>query len=294
LSRSPLFTALKNMFRNAMMSFASILSVTSTLVILGIVLLLILNVNNLTNEFTDKFDVMRVQVAYEYTPEQVDQLIAAYEADPNVESVLLITREEAFEQMKEDWGDEAELLEGLPDNPLSDTLEVRVLDVSLSDETYERLDNIDPNDTIYYYKTTIERILRISNVIRNVGIILIVVLLFITMLVINNTVRIGIASRKSQIQIMRYVGATRGYIRHPYLIEGIILGILGSVISSVLLYYGYLQVTDMAAANLADLTAQPLLNADVVILRIGILNLIIGIGVGLIGSLFSVRKYLKV
>ncbi len=277
-----------------MMSFASILSVTSTLVILGIVLLLILNVNNLTNEFTDKFDVMRVQVAYEYTPEQVDQLIAAYEADPNVESVLLITREEAFEQMKEDWGDEAELLEGLPDNPLSDTLEVRVLDVSLSDETYERLDNIDPNDTIYYYKTTIERILRISNVIRNVGIILIVVLLFITMLVINNTVRIGIASRKSQIQIMRYVGATRGYIRHPYLIEGIILGILGSVISSVLLYYGYLQVTDMAAANLADLTAQPLLNADVVILRIGILNLIIGIGVGLIGSLFSVRKYLKV
>jgi cell division transport system permease protein len=282
------------MFRNAMMSFASILSVTSTLVILGIVLLLILNVNNLTNEFTDKFDVMRVQVAYEYTPEQVDQLIAAYEADPNVESVLLITREEAFEQMKEDWGDEAELLEGLPDNPLSDTLEVRVLDVSLSDETYERLDNIDPNDTIYYYKTTIERILRISNVIRNVGIILIVVLLFITMLVINNTVRIGIASRKSQIQIMRYVGATRGYIRHPYLIEGIILGILGSVISSVLLYYGYLQVTDMAAANLADLTAQPLLNADVVILRIGILNLIIGIGVGLIGSLFSVRKYLKV
>lgn len=93
---------------------------------------------------------------------------------------------------------------------------------------------------------------------------------------------------------MRYVGATRGYIRHPYLIEGIILGILGSVISSVLLYYGYLQVTDMAAANLADLTAQPLLNADVVILRIGILNLIIGIGVGLIGSLFSVRKYLKV
>lgn len=277
-----------------MMSLASILSVTSTLVILGIVLLLILNVNNLTMEFTDKFDVMRVQVAYEYTPEQVQQLKTAFEAVPNVDSVLLITRDEAFAQMKEDWGEEADLLEGLPENPLSDTLEVRVSDVSLSDQTYEELDKVDENDTIYYYKTTIERILRISNVIRNVGIILIVVLLFITMLVINNTVRIGIASRKSQIQIMRYVGATRGHIRHPYLIEGGILGILGAGISSVLLYFGYQEVIRMAAADLADLTAQPLLRADVVILRIGILNLIIGIGVGLIGSLFSVRKYLKV
>lgn len=292
--RSPFFTALKNMVRNAMMSLASILSVTSTLVILGIVLLLILNVNNLTKEFTDKFDVMRVQVAYDYTPEQTLAMKAAFEAVPNVESVLLITRDEALEQMKQDWGEDSVLLEGLKENPLSDTLEVRVMDVSLSDQTYEELDRIDENDTIYYYKTTIERILRVSNVIRNVGIILIVVLLFITMLVINNTVRIGIASRKSQIQIMRYVGATRGHIRHPYLIEGVILGLLGAVISSVLLYYGYQEVVDMAAANLSDLTAQPLLSADVLIMRIGILNLIIGIGVGLVGSLFSVRKYLKV
>ncbi len=78
------------------------------------------------------------------------------------------------------------------------------------------------------------------------------------------------------------------------MIEGVILGLLGAVISSVLLYYGYQEVVDMAAANLSDLTAQPLLSADVLIMRIGILNLIIGIGVGLVGSLFSVRKYLKV
>lgn len=294
MTHTPFFTALKNMYRNAMMSFASILSVTSTLVILGMVILMILNVNHLTQEFTDRFDVMRVQVDYDYTREQVEELKAKFEEIPNVESVVLITREEAFEEMKESWGDEADLLEGLPSNPLSDTLEVYVEDVALSDETYEALDRVDPNDTIYYYKTTIERILRITRVIRNVGIVLIVVLLFITMLVINNTVRIGIASRKSQIHIMRYIGATRGHIRHPYLIEGILLGILGGVISTVLLYYGYQEVMTMAAANLSDLTSQPLLQADSVVFQIGVLNLIIGIGVGLVGSLFSVRKYLKV
>ncbi|NLY37364.1 MAG: ABC transporter permease [Tissierellia bacterium] len=290
-----LLSSLRNIKRNALMSFASIFSITSTLVILGIVIALILNVNHLTDEFVDKFNVLNIQISDSYSDKKIDELITTVEAEENVKSVILITKEEALEKMKKDFEGHSETLEGLPENPMPNALRIELQDVEKAEETIAKFEKIDKDNEIHYYRDTVNKILRITSVIKTVGMVLIMILLITTVFVVNNTIRVSIAGRRTEIGIMRYVGATRGFIRRPYLIEGIILGLLGAAISTAIVSYGYGEFIRMTLDSLSQLTQEkPLLETMYIVKRVGLLAVVIGIGVGMIGSIFSVRKYLRV
>lgn len=288
-------SSLKNIKRNALMSFASIFSITSTLVILGIVIALILNVNHLTDEFVDKFNILNLQISDDYSDSQIADLEKQVGDMSNIESVLLITKEEALEKMKDDFEDHSETLEGLPENPMPNVLRIELKDVEEAEATIALLEEIDKDNEIHYYRDTVNKILNITGVIKTVGMALILILLITTVFVVNNTIRVSIAGRSTEIGIMRYVGATRGFIRRPYLVEGIILGLLGALISTGLIYFGYDQFISMAFESLSQLSHdKPLLDTIYIVKRVGFLAVIIGIGVGMVGSIFSVRKYLRV
>lgn len=290
-----LLSSLKNIKRNALMSFASIFSITSTLVILGIVISLILNVNHLTDEFVDKFNILNLQISDRYSDRQIQELISVVEAGDNIKSVLLITKEEALEKMKKDFEGHSDTLEGLPENPMPNVLRIELNDVEKAEDTIRKLEEIDKDNEIHYYRDTVNKILNITGVIKTVGMVLILILLITTVFVVNNTIRVSIAGRRTEIGIMRYVGATRGFIRRPYIIEGLILGLLGAAISTFIVSYGYGEFIRMTLESLSQLSQdKPLLDTVYIVKRVGFLAVVIGIGVGMIGSIFSVRKYLRV
>lgn len=290
-----LVSSIKNIKRNALMSFASVFSITSTLIILGIVIALILNVNHLTDEFVDKFNILNLQVSDDYSDKDIEKLTGQVESMDNIKSVLLITKEEALEKMMEDFADHKETLEGLPENPMPNVLRIELTDVEKAEETIGKLEEIDKNNEIHYYRDTVNKILSITGVIKTVGMVLILILLITTVFVVNNTIRVSIAGRRTEIGIMRYVGATRGFIRRPYLVEGILLGLLGAIVSTTIIHYGYSEFIRMALESLNQLSQdKPLLETSYIVKRVGFLAVIIGIGVGMVGSIFSVRKYLRV
>ncbi|NLY72242.1 MAG: ABC transporter permease [Tissierellia bacterium] len=288
-------SSLKNIKRNALMSFASIFSITSTLIILGIVIALILNVNHLTDEFVDKFNILNLQISDDYSDGDIEELEAKISSMDNIKSVTLITKEEALEKMKKDFEGHSETLEGLPENPMPNVLRIELKDVEQAEATIVKLEEIDKDNEIHYYRDTVNKILNITDVIKTVGMVLILILLITTVFVVNNTIRVSIAGRRTEIGIMRYVGATRGFIRRPYLVEGIILGLLGAVISTALINFGYDKFIGMTLSSLSQLGQdKPFLDTLYIVKRVGFLAVIIGIGVGMVGSIFSVRKYLRV
>lgn len=290
-----ILSSLKNIKRNALMSFASVFSITSTLVILGIVISLILNVNHLTDEFVDKFNILNIEISDEYDDAKIAAFQKQVEEDPNIKTVVLITKEEGLEKMKEEFSEHSETLQNLPKNPLPNVLRVEMTDVEQAEETISRLEKIDNANQIRYYRDTVNKILRITEVIKTVGLVLILILLITTVFVVNNTIRVSIAGRRAEIGIMRYVGATRGFIRKPYIIEGILLGLVGAAFSTAIISYGYEEFIQLTLESLSQMTQQrPLLDTLYIVKRFGFLSVVIGIGVGMIGSIFSVRKYLRV
>ena len=290
-----ILSSLKNIKRNALMSFASVFSITSTLVILGIVISLILNVNHLTDEFVDKFNILNIEISDEYDDAKIAAFQKQVEEDPNIKTVVLITKEEGLEKVKEEFSEHSETLQNLPKNPLPNVLRVEMTDVEQAEETIGRLEKIDNANQIRYYRDTVNKILRITEVIKTVGLVLILILLITTVFVVNNTIRVSIAGRRAEIGIMRYVGATRGFIRKPYIIEGILLGLVGAAFSTAIISYGYEEFIQLTLESLSQMTQQrPLLDTLYIVKRFGFLSVVIGIGVGMIGSIFSVRKYLRV
>ncbi len=287
-------SALKNIFKNIFLSLASVFTIFSTLVILGIILALILNVNYLTASFADMFNKISLEISDEYTESDIKTLGQKLESIENVEAIRFVSKEEAFEEIKKQFADNSDALKGFSENPMSNSYVIEIQEVEKSNETIEKITKIDNRNIVYYSKDEVRKLLGIINTIRNVGLGLIAIFLITTVFVVHNTVRVSISSRKMEVEIMRHIGATRSFIRRPYIVEGIILGVLGAIVSSVVIYYGYQEMVSRILDSLQKTVQAPLLDTPYIIKRVGLLNVVIGIGVGMIGSLYSVRRYLKV
>lgn len=293
MRRSRFLTALRNIFKNALMSFASIVSVAFTLIMLGMVLLLLINAEYATEKVGERFDTMRYLINEEYEAEQIEELQAKLAQVDNVSTVELVTKEEAWQQTMEDFGDDAEAFSGMK-NPLPNVFQIQIDDIEKAAQTIETIENIDPEDNVRYDRDVADIITNFARVIRIAGGVLIGALLFITILSIVNTIRVGISSRQSEITIMRYIGATRQYIRGPFLIEGAILGLVGAALSAVIIYYSYHEVEQLVQRYLSRMSSEIMITDQRLLLQIMVLNLVIGVCVGFLGSLYSMRKHLKV
>lgn len=294
MRHSRFITALRNIFKNALMSFASVVSVAFTLIMLGMVLLLLINAEYATEKIGERFDTMRYVIPKEITADELQNLQSDIQAIDNVKEVVLITKEEGWRQMMSDLGEDAAAFEGMGSNPLPDMFNIKINDIELADQTLEQIEAIDTEENVRYDRDVADIITNFARVIRIAGTVLIGALLFITILSIVNTIRVGISSRQSEITIMRYIGATRGYIRGPFLIEGAILGMIGAIISGVVIYYSYNEVQHLVQRYLSMMSNQILITDQKLLIQIIVLNVIIGVCVGFLGSLYSMRKYLKV
>jgi len=281
-------------WRNRMMSLASIGSVTSTLIILGIILIMVLNVNNLAIMLKQEFDEIEVFISEDATEEQVNSLKSNLENTEGIAEIVYKSKEDALETMQEQLEDKSYLLEDLEENPFPDSFIIRVDNLEDSELVVNSINEMEGIEDIKYFRDIVERMLTISTLVRNGGLIVIGILILISIFIISNTIKITVAARQKEISIMKYVGATNGFIRGPFIVEGVLLGIIGSIVAISIIGFGYKYLFEVASQKLyvfATVYMIPYysLFSDIVIMFISI-----GVGIGVIGSVVSLRRFLKV
>jgi len=282
------------MWRNRAMGIASIGSVGATLTILGIILILILNINNVMYTTKEQFDEIQVYLMDEVEQEEIEEIGKTINKFDGVISVIFQSKEQALEIMKEDWGDEGYLLEGLEENPLPNSYIIQLESIEKADNIVTQLEELDGIEEVKYYNDIIEKLMSVANFIRIGGIVVIAILVFISIFIISNTIKITVAARKKEIGIMKYVGATNEFIRGPFLVEGILLGLIGTSISIFIVYYGYKYLFQVVSDKLYVMLTVYMVSPYSLFADIAIIFIAIGVGIGMLGSIVSLRKFLRV
>lgn len=279
------------------MGLASIGSVTAVLIILGFVLIIVLNVNNVALVTKETFDEIAVYLKDEVEDDQIDEMGKAFKEIDGVMGVAFQTKDYALEQLKEDWGENAFLLEGLRNNPLPNTYIVQLVDVSKSEEVIEQIKTFEGVEDVQYYKDAVNSLIKIADFIKKAGAAMIIILLLISVFIISNTIKITVLNRYKEIELMQYIGATNGYVRGPFMIEGIMLGLMGSVVAILIIFMGYNYIINYLAGRYVALLSGMsgyMVGVEMILNDLIIIFLTIGIGIGILGSLISLKKFLSV
>ncbi len=286
--------SIKNLWRNRLMSFASMSSVAATLMILGIIFILILNISSLAQGAKDQFDTIQVYLVDDLDGQQVDQLGEELYKLEGVKEIYFETKQDALNKMKLEWEDNAYLLEGLEENPLPNSYIVTLYDIGYAEYVVDEIRQMSGVEEVKFYQDVVLKILEITNYIKNIGMVIIFILVAISTFIIHNTIKLAVNARKREIGIMKYVGATSWFVRWPFLLEGTLLGIFGALIAIGILYVGYSYTYAMFTSKFYVLIAAYLVTAKSVISDLLVIFVVIGAGIGALGSLLSMRRYLHV
>ncbi|PZE19268.1 permease-like cell division protein FtsX [Paenibacillus xerothermodurans] len=291
----------KNVVRNGWMSFASISSISISLFVLGIFLLLSLNVNYLAQQIEQQVEI-RVYLELNTPQEKISELQGQIASFSQVANVKFVSKEQGLVQLREKMGEGGrQLLEGFDgdNNPLNDSFTVEVTqprEVAAVAQKINEINSTDPVKPIHrvsYGQGTVETMFKVTQIIRNIGLVLVAGLALTAMFLISNTIKLTIVARRREISIMKMVGATNSFIRWPFFIEGALLGVVGSAIPVAILLYGYWQLMHSPQLNL-NLMMIKLLPFEQIVFTLSGLLLGIGIMIGIWGSTLSVRKFLRV
>lgn len=282
--------ASKNVFSNGWMSLASIFTVLASLLVFGFFLVLTVNLNYIATQLEGDYEIILI-VDETYNKDQVKELGEKIKAVENVKDLTLDTKESRLEEWKTELG--AELLEGYEeDNPLRDWYMLTLEDLSQADATIESIEGFDGIAKIVRNQDTIDKLVTMTNYLGRVSVWVMIALALVSVFIISNTIKLTVFTRSKEINIMKFVGATDWFIRWPFIIEGIIIGLIGAIISFIVVAYGYQGILGLIGAlDISFVKFKPF--SSVVLPLIGAF---IGLGVvlGGVGSLISVRKHLKV
>ena len=284
--------AFKNIFSNGWMTLASIFTVTASLLVLGIFMVLTVNLNSMVGNLEGNYQIV-VIVDETVNDEGLISIGQQLKNIPNVETAILNTNEERFSTLQEKMGDNASLLDRYKDdNPLRDMYLVTLTDLSQSESTVKDMEKISGIIKIQQNEEAINKLVNIANYIRHFSVWIIVALAVVSIFIIANTIKLTVYTRRKEINIMKFVGATDWFIRWPFIIEGIFIGIIGSVFSIALIILGYGAISGVVdSLNIMFFTMKPLaeLYTPIIAASLGL-----GIILGGLGSLISVRKHLNV
>ncbi|WP_349408616.1 permease-like cell division protein FtsX [Pseudalkalibacillus sp. SCS-8] len=283
----------KNLGRNGWMSFASVSAVTVTLLLVGVFLILLLNINAIASQVEDDVEI-KAYLEKTTKDEQHDEIEKQLSSIDRVESVTFVPKEEGLDSLIESLGDQGKVFESLrKENPLPDAFAVKTVTPQDTPAVAAKIEGIENVTKVEYGKGTVEKLFKVTDAARNVGMILIVALLFTAMFLIANTIKITIVTRGREIEIMKLVGATNAFIRWPFFVEGFLLGVLGALVPIGILILAYQFVYEAVSMNLKTVFIQ-LLPVYPLMFQLAGLLIVIGAFIGVWGSMTSVRKFLKV
>ena len=288
----------KNIGRNKLFSLASVATMAACIFLFGLFFSVILNFNYIVKKAEEG---VAITVFFEENLEdsKVEEIGDALRDRDDVLKVTYVSADEAWDTFKDEYfGESKDLAEGFKDdNPLagSDNYEVYMKDVESQKEVVKFAEGLDGVRKVNKSDVVAKTLSSVNKLILYVSAAIILILLIVTVFLISNTVTIGITVRKEEIAIMKYIGAKDGFVRAPFIIEGLVIGLIGAVIPLVILYFVY----DKAVAYV--MTKFSLLNNIIEFLPVTTVyrtllpvGLILGVGIGFIGSAFTIRKHLRV
>lgn len=289
---------LKNIWRNKMFSLASIATMAACIFLFGIFFCVVENFQYMVRE-AEKSVAVTVFFDEGLSEEEIQAIGARIQERSEVREATFVSADESWEQYKEIYfQDNPELAEGFADdNPLANQAhyEIYLNDVEQQESLVEWLGSVDGVRKINQSAQVADILTNFNMLIGYISIAVIVLLLCVSVFLISNTVTIGIAVRKEEIAIMKLIGATNGFVKAPFVVEGIIIGILGAAFPLALLYYLYTQLIGFVSEKFNALTGLleflPVSDMFRILLPVG---LALGVGIGFFGSFFTIRKHLKV
>ena len=283
------------LWRNKTMSFTSIISIAAMLTLFGVVMLMIVNLNGLAYQTGEKLDKVVFFLKDEASPSDVNDFIDNLHNNNKVKKVSYVSRDEALKEFKESFGDNSKILENIPGgNPLPASVTVEMKKLSYGKEIEDKYKDLPIVEDHNYYYDFVTQMIKVQNGVKYVGAGIVLILVLVSVLIIHNTIKIAISNRRKEINIMKYVGATNTYIRGPFLINGIIFGVVGALIAGFITMKLYEILYDRLNPQLYDITHVDLVSALAIRTDLFIIFLCIGVGIGFFGSLFSTKKFLDV
>lgn len=282
-----------NVFRNKWFTLASLATISACLFIFGIAYSLLVNFQHMVKTAEEG---VSITVFYDegLSQEEIDLIGAQIEARTEVSKVVFVSADEAWAEFSAELGEAAE---GITENPLVNSAnhEVYLNDVSAQAHLVKYIEQIEGVRKVNQSEFTANLFTGVNSLVTYVSIGMIAILLSVSVFLISNTVTIGISVRKEEITVMKYIGATDFFVRAPFVFEGMIIGLIGSALPLVLLYYIYEVALKFLAEKFAFLSSLlvtlPVWDVFVVLIPV---SLVIGVGIGFFGSFFTVRKHLKV
>ena len=264
------------------------------MLILGLFFVAFVNVNMFTREIEKDYNVIQIYVKDGADEELTQSIGAELERTDGVDKVVFVTKDEAMESLKEKWGENGYLLENLPENPLPDSYMVYVSDKDSANSVAASAPEIKGVDDVVYYRDTIEKLAQVSHFIEVGSLIAMAFLIIVSIIIVANTIKLTVFNREKEISIMKYLGATNWFVKAPFIWGGIIIGVLSSVIATGLTYLIYTKISGIIGSDIMRILSVSIVPAEQLTYVLLGAFLILGIGIGVIGSAISIRKFLNV
>ena len=280
----------KNIFKHGFMSFATVTIIIACLIIMGSVSLVSVNIDKLISDLEDQNEIIAF-VNEDYTDEQAKALSSQVNAIDNIASAEFVNREQAMENFMGNYDEE--LMEGVDASVFRNRFVIQLVDIADMAKTQSDLLEINGIDKVNAHTDYADSFVKVRNIMSVISMVLIVVLIFISFFIMSNTIKLATFSRREEIGIMKMIGASNAFIRMPFIIEGLILGLLGAVIGFFIMWGVYDAVTGQLVQAMTGsfLNVVPFENVK---LYIGGFYLAVGGVVGLFGGVNAIRNYLKV
>ena len=287
---------IKNVFKNKKGTVISLITMICTMFLFGTCFAIGENVNSVLEQ-VERNQGIEVFIQNEANDEQISELESQIKSLNGVNTVTFKSKQEALDSMKENLKDNQDLLEGYEgeNNIFPASFVVTLTDLSLAKEIEAKIDSMDYVKKITSNNDIIDTLVRIANGIKIAILAFSIILLVISITIISNTIKLSVHARRKEISIMKYVGATNRFIRWPFMIEGVVIGIVAAAATLCIVGGIYdIIINKIVESNILQTMGVTLLQFSEVLQIIGIVYIGLGIGVGVVGSSISMKKYLEV
>lgn len=290
--RSAIKQGAVQLFRNRTMSIASIFSITAMLLLLGLFFVLTTNITLAIESARSEFENLQVYLLDETTKDEADNLVTQIKEWPNVDSAEYLSKEQALKDWRKEWKDKAYLLDSLPSNPLRNSIVISVSNIEDADSTVKQLEGMQGVGDVRYYKETVDKLIKVTNSIKMASFVIIIFLICVSVIVVSNTIKLTVLARVREIEIMKYIGATNWFIRGPFLVEGILIGLFSSIISALLVSKLYEKLVENVGDQIFMMLGTPMVDGVFLMKNLIYIFVSIGVSIGACGSIISMRRFL--
>ncbi|MGF6375801.1 cell division transport system permease protein [Clostridiales Family XIII bacterium PM5-7] len=278
--------------RNKGMSVASVFAITAMMMILGLFFVITVNVNLFTEMVKQDYDQVEIFLKDETTVEQAQVIMDKVEDYKDVEKVEYRTKEDALKIMKKRWGESSYLLDSLGKNPLPNSILITANSLESANKVTDFAGSQEGVEDVKYYKETVEKLTSVTNFLQLAALVIMAFLIVVSVVVVSNTIKLTVFARAKEISIMKYVGATNWFVRGPFLVEGIAIGVFASLVSAGVTFLLYSQIVKALGTQVMTIISSPLVPAGYLAGNLICIFLAMGISIGACGSIISMRRFL--